>query len=111
MISGIVGVTVLVIAIAAPKPRIVYEASAYMSPSAQVMQGGLTTANKGDNRSVVPDREVILSNLIILAQQGEVYDRARSFLERPVAEQEREIRDFVETIRRRRSCPSALRIP
>jgi len=95
VILGIVGVTMLVIAIAAPKPRMVYEASAYMSPSAQVMQGGLTTANTQDKRNVVPDREVILSNLIILAQQGEVYDRARSFLEKPVADQERELRAFL----------------
>jgi len=95
VILGIVAVTIMVIAIAAPKPRIVYEASAYVSPTAQVMQGGATTANRQDTRGPGPDRAVILSNLIILAQQGEVYDRARSFLEQDPKVQTAQIREFV----------------
>lgn len=95
VILGVVAVALLVIAIAAPKPRVVYEASAYMSPSAQVMQGGVTTAGREDSRTALPDREVILSNLIILAQQGEVYDRARVLLEKHPEEQKRAARDFV----------------
>ena len=81
MIAGIVAVTLLVVAIAAPKPKMVYEATALGTPTAQVMQGGVTTtANKDASSSAVPDRSVILSNLIILAQQPDVYDDARSFL-------------------------------
>jgi capsular exopolysaccharide synthesis family protein len=93
MIIGIVAVTLLVVIIAAPKPRIVYEASAYVSPSMQVMQGGITTAST--QRSSVRDRTVILSNLIILAQQGEVYDKARSFLEKNAEEQKKQLRTLV----------------
>ncbi|MGI6296576.1 MAG: polysaccharide biosynthesis tyrosine autokinase [Armatimonadota bacterium] len=93
MILGVVAITLLVIIIAAPKPRIVYEASAYVSPSMQVMQGGVTTAST--RRGTGPDRTVILSNLIILAQQGEVYDRARAFLEKTPDQQKKQLRALV----------------
>jgi succinoglycan biosynthesis transport protein ExoP len=94
MILGIVAVTLLVVLIAAPRPRVVYEASAYVSPSVQVMQGGVTTASS-DRYTLPPDRTVILSNLIILAEQGEVYDRARAFLEKEPDQQKKQLRDLV----------------
>ncbi|NLN79667.1 MAG: polysaccharide biosynthesis tyrosine autokinase [Armatimonadetes bacterium] len=93
IILGIVAITLLVVLIAAPKPRVVYQASAYVSPSLQVMQGGLTTAST--RQSSVPDRNVILSNLIILAQQGEVYDKARAFLEKSPEQQKQQLRALV----------------
>ena len=96
MIAGIVGVTLLVVAVAAPKPKMVYEATALVTPTAQVMQGGLTTtANKDSASNAAPDRSVILSNLIILAQQPDVYDAARSFLEKSGEEQRQEMADML----------------
>ncbi|MEN6355786.1 MAG: polysaccharide biosynthesis tyrosine autokinase [Armatimonadota bacterium] len=80
IIAGIVAVTLLVIAIAAPKPKVVYEGTALVSPTAQVMQGGNTTATNDNDHTVPPDRGVILSNLIILAQSYEVYQGALDFL-------------------------------
>lgn len=94
MILGIVAVTLIVVAIAAPKPKVVYEASAYVSPTTQVMQGGVTTANKDATSSTAPNRDVILSNLIILAQQSEVYDRARIFLAKTAQEQKQQMMDL-----------------
>lgn len=96
MIAGIVAVTLLVVAIAAPKPRMVYEATALVTPTAQVMQGGVTTtANKDASSGAAPDRSVILSNLIILAQQPDVYDDARSFLEKSGEDQKQEMADLL----------------
>lgn len=96
MIAGIVAVTLLVVAIAAPKPKMVYEATALITPTAQVMQGGVsTTANKDASSSAAPDRSVILSNLIILAQQPDVYDDARSFLEKPGKDQKKEMAELL----------------
>ena len=96
MIAGIVAVTLLVVAIAAPKPKMVYEATAYVSPTAQVMQGGVsTTASKDASSSAAPDRSVILSNLIILATQFDVYEAARSFLEKSAEEQKKEMADLL----------------
>lgn len=95
MIAGIVAVTLLVIAIAAPKPKMIYEATALVTPTAQVMRGGVTTAaNKDASTGAGPDRSVILSNLIILAQQPDVYDAARSFLEKQAEDQKREMADL-----------------
>ena len=90
IIAGIVAVTLIVIAVAAPKPKVVYEGTALVSPTAQVMQGGSTTATN-DDRQTAPDRGVILSNLIILAQSYEVYQSALDFLALPVSEQKQEI--------------------
>jgi len=96
MIAGIVAVTLLVVAIAAPKPKMVYEATALVTPTAQVMQGGVTTtANKDVPSSTAPDRSVILSNLIILAQQPDVYDDARSFLEKPGEDQKKDMAELL----------------
>lgn len=96
MIAGIVAVTLLVIAIAAPKPKMVYEATALVTPTAQVMQGGVTTtANKDAAANAQLDRSVVLSNLIILAQQPDVYDDARSFLEKPGEEQKQAMADLL----------------
>lgn len=97
MIAGIVAATLLVIAIAAPKPKMVYEATALVTPTAQVMQGGVTTttSSKDVSSTVAPDRSVILSNLIILAQQPDVYDDARSFLEKSGDDQKKEMADMV----------------
>ncbi len=89
VIAGVVVATLLVIALAVPKPRIVYKANAYMMPTQQVMQGGVTTAGGEANSSKAPDREVILSNLILLAQGGEVYEKAMDFLALPVEEQKK----------------------
>lgn len=93
VILGVVAVTLLVVAIAAPKPKVVYEATAYMSPTPQVMQNGNTTAT-----STAPaggtDREIILSNLIILARGGDVYQRALDFLALPEDEQRRLVPDL-----------------
>lgn len=86
VIAGVVVMTLVVILIAAPAPDVVYQASAYVLPTAQVMQGGATTAGNGAPANT-PDREVILSNLITLAQGGEVYQRALDFLALPVEEQ------------------------
>ena len=95
IILGIVLVTLIVVAIAAPKPKMVYEATALISPTAQVMQGGVSTANNSSATGVGPDRSVILSNLIILAQQPDVYDDARKFLELGADEQISQLRTAV----------------
>ena len=91
LIVGIVFVTLLVVAIAAPKPKMVYQASAMMSPTSQVMNGGASTAASGNGQSApqAPDRDVVLSNLVILAQGGEVYQRALDFLALPVDQQKK----------------------
>lgn len=94
VILGIVAVTLLVVAIAAPKPTVVYEASAFMSPTGQVMQGGATTANSDASRGSQPDRGVILSNLIILAQGAEVLDRALEYLASDTEEQKADIEEM-----------------
>ncbi|MHB9037820.1 MAG: GumC family protein [Armatimonadota bacterium] len=93
IIAGIIAVTLLVVAIAAPKPTVVYEGTALVSPTAQVMQGGTTTASDNTNRTASPDRGVILSNLIILAQSYEVYQGALDFLAQSEDEQKRVIAD------------------
>ena len=80
LILALAAVTVLVVIAAAPSPDIVYEASAYMSPTSQVMSGGMTTAKQDSNNNNPPDRSVILSNLIILARGGEVFQKAMDFL-------------------------------
>ena len=88
MISSIVVVTLAVVFIAAPKPKVVYQAEVYMQPTPQVMNGGLTTTADRTNASLAPDRSVILSNLIVLARSGTVMDRALDFLVLSKAEQE-----------------------
>ncbi len=89
LIAGVVVVTLLVVAIAAPKPKMLYTASATMSPTPQVMMGGLSTTvgKDGQSQYVARDRNVILSNLIVLAKGGEVYQRALDFLALPVDQQ------------------------
>lgn len=88
MILGLVVVTGLVIYLAAPQPTVVYPASAFVSPTPQVMEGGLSTANANPALGTNPkEREVILSNLIVLARGGEVFQRALDFLAMPVSEQ------------------------
>ncbi|MDH7603138.1 MAG: hypothetical protein QHI38_13440, partial [Armatimonadota bacterium] len=93
MIVGLVAVTLLVILVAVPTPKVVYPASAFLSPTPQVMQGGVTTTttSSGTEALTRPDRSVILSNLIIMAQGGEVFLRALDFLAQPV-EVQRKIR-------------------
>ena len=90
MILGVVLMTLLVVWIAAPRPKNLFEASTYMKPTEQVMQGGATTTRDSNNQSQGPDRGVILSNLIILAQGGDVYNRALDFLALPVKRQKKE---------------------
>ncbi len=87
VIVGIVAITLLVIAIAAPKPRVIYEATALVKPSEQVMQGGVSTAGNTENRGNQPDRSIILSNLVTLAQNPEVFARAIDLLEKTEDEQ------------------------
>lgn len=88
MILGLVAATLLVITLAVPKPKVVYPAWCKVSPTAQVMQGGLSTASQtGQTPGSQNDRNVILSNLIILAQGGKVYERALDFLALPIEEQ------------------------
>ncbi|MCE5199262.1 MAG: polysaccharide biosynthesis tyrosine autokinase [Armatimonadota bacterium] len=106
IIIGLVAATFLTIVIAAPKPRVVYNASVYMSPTEQVMQGGTTTTAEAGNQSAAPNRNVILSNLIILAQGGEVYQRAMDFLALSVDEQRRKVRENMGT-----DLPSYQQIP
>ncbi len=89
MILGVVLITLLVVWIAAPRPKNLFEASTYMKPTEQVMQGGATTT-RDDNEAQRPDRGVMLSNLIILAQGGDVYNRALDFLALPVERQKKE---------------------
>ncbi|MCE5324503.1 polysaccharide biosynthesis tyrosine autokinase [bacterium] len=91
IIVGIVAVTLLVIAAAAPKPKVVYEGTALVSPTAQVMQGGNTTTANDNDRVAAPDRGVILSNLIILAQSYEVYQGALDFLADSIEDQKQTI--------------------
>jgi len=89
MILGLVLVTGLVIFLAAPQPTVVYPASAYVSPTPQVMEGGLSTANTNPALGTTAnEREVIKSNLIVLASGGEVFLRALDFLAMPVLEQQ-----------------------
>ena len=83
MILGLVAVTLLVVVVAVPKPTVVYPATTYVSPTAQVMQGGISTTTPGSS-PVTVDRDRILSNLIILAEGGEVFLRALDFLAQPV---------------------------
>lgn len=96
LIAGVIAVTLLVVAIAAPKPRMVYHAVAMMSPTSQVMHGGVTTTANGNGQTQIqaPDRNVILSNLIILAQGGEVFQRALDFLALPVDQQKKLAQDL-----------------
>ena len=90
MILGLVAVTLIVILVAVPSPKVVYPASAFLSPTPQVMQGGIPTTTTSGNEAVIkPDRSVILSNLIIMAQGGEVFLRALDFLAQPVEVQRR----------------------
>lgn len=88
MILGLVLITPVVIILVAPKPRVVYVASTLVSPTAQVMAGGVSTAASSSNEvSQRPDRNVVLSNLITLAKGADVFERALEFLARPVEEQ------------------------
>lgn len=88
IILGVVGVTLLVIAIAAPKPRVVYEATAAVSPSPQAMLGDIGTTVKDGNYLTRPDRNVILGTLINLAESGEVFEEAMDFIAKPLEQQE-----------------------
>ena len=47
MILGLAAATILVIYVAVPKPMVVYPAWCKVSPTAQVMQGNITTAVPG----------------------------------------------------------------
>ncbi len=85
LIVGIVAFTLLVTFIAAPKPRVVYQASADVTPTAQVLAGGATTATDKTNNS--KDRDRILSDLMVLAMSSNVFNRAKDFLAMPVEEQ------------------------
>lgn len=87
VVLGVVAVTLIVIAIAAPQPKIAYEASAYMAPTPQVMRGGVISDDATSAR--LPNREVVLSNLIILVKGGDVFQAALDFLALPVEEQQR----------------------
>lgn len=91
MILGLAAATVVVIYVAVPKPMVVYPAWCKVSPTAQVMQGNITTAVSGGQITpgVLPNRDVVLSNLIVMARGGEVFQRAMDFLALPVSEQKR----------------------
>lgn len=94
LIIGFVVVAVLTIAVAAPKPKVSYMATCKMSPSSQAMHGGFSLAAtavnaNGANALPPPDREVVLSNLVILASSSEVMHRAAEFLALPEIEQQR----------------------
>jgi len=89
-ILALVAVTLLAILIAAPNPKTIYEASVYMSPTAQVMQGGAGVSRGGETQN----REVVLSNLVALAQGADVYQRALDFLAMPVSEQRKQTSDL-----------------
>ncbi|MFQ3548863.1 MAG: hypothetical protein SNJ70_03835, partial [Armatimonadota bacterium] len=92
LILSVVAITTTVIFIAAPKPKIAYKAAALVQPTPQVMMGGGSTATEGNKN--IPDRAVILSNLIILAQSGDVYQKAMDFLALPVEEQRKQAPDL-----------------
>lgn len=82
----------LCVLVAAPKPKVTYEAICYMSPTPQAMQGGINTASETQqNNQPRPDRNVILSNLVLLAASGEVYQRALDFLALPVKQQQEDM--------------------
>jgi len=87
MIIAIVAVTLLVVAIAAPKPKVVYQAKVFMLPTAQVMAGGVSTVSNEKSAGPAPDRGVILSNLIVLARSATVMERALDYLSLPEYEQ------------------------
>ncbi len=88
IILGVMGVTLLVIAIAAPKPRVVYEATAAVSPSPQAMLGGMGTTVKDGDYASRPDRNVILGTLINLAESSEVFEEAMAFVAKPLDQQQ-----------------------
>lgn len=91
IVLGLMAATLFVIVVAAPKPKVTYEAVCYMSPTPQAMQGGISTASESpQNVQPRPERNVILSNLILLAESGEVYQKALDFLALPV-ERQREV--------------------
>ena len=88
VVIGLVAVTLLCITLAAPKPKVTYEAVCYVVPTLQAMQGGISMANdSAQNVQSRPDRNIILSNLLLLAGSGEVYQRALDFLALPVEKQ------------------------
>lgn len=80
IIVAFVLVTLLVILIAAPRPKKLFEAEVYMQPTAQVMAGGATTASNGQGGNAGPDRGVVLSNLMVLARSASVMESALDFL-------------------------------
>jgi capsular exopolysaccharide synthesis family protein len=91
VILGLVAVTMLVVMVAAPHPKVSYEATCFMAPTAQAMRGGASTAaSSTQNQQEIPDRNVILSNLVLLAQSNDVFRRASEFLALPVEEQRAE---------------------
>lgn len=91
MIAAIVVATLVVVLIAAPKPKVVYQATVAMEPTPQVMAGGISTASDRGNQGPGPDRSVILSNLIVLARSGAVMERALDFLS--LSEDEQKVRE------------------
>lgn len=86
VIIGIMAVTLMVLVIAVPTSKKVYEATTYMSPTPQVMQGGVNSVSP-QNQQNLTSREVVLSSLIVLAQGGDIYQKAMDFLAMPVDEQ------------------------
>lgn len=89
IILGLVAATVLVVMIAAPEPTVNYEATCFMAPTAQAMRGGVsTTSNTSQDKQELPDRNVILSNLVLLVGSNDVFRRACDFLALPVSEQQ-----------------------
>jgi polysaccharide biosynthesis transport protein len=90
IVAGLTFATLLVILVAAPAPKVTYEAICRMRPTSQAMREGTpTTSNNPQATALLPDRNVILSNLVILAQSEEVFTRAGDFLALSEDEQRR----------------------
>lgn len=83
IIAGLVAAALFVVALA-PDSKMVHSAKCYMAPTAQVMRGGVSASANATDGQPAPDRTVVLSNLILLANSGDVMKRALDFLAQPV---------------------------
>ena len=112
MIIGIVAVTLIVVALAAPDQKTVYVAKAYLTPSDTLLTGTTRIAKDGTTTTQGrTDGAKLTGDLITIAQGASVYQKAIDFLALPVAKQQKtypgETSDFYKQIVRPLQNPNS----
>lgn len=101
MIIGIIAITLIVVAVAAPEQKRIFTARAYVTPTDNVLNATTTITPTGvATMQGKPNREIILGDLITMAQGGSVFQSAIDFLALPVEKQQKQYPDQSSTFYR-----------